>query len=184
MESFSVLVGWAPGDLGLVCPPDTALRLPKGCRLRIEMHYTPNGKETKDRSSVGLIFAKKPPKYEMFMSEFANLNIEVPPHDASSQGGGDHAPAGRRPHPESGAAHALARQGLPLRGPDPDGKRKTILSVPRWDFNWQNVYRFEEPVKLPKGARLHAVAHWDNSRNNLLNPGPREEGPVRPADLG
>src|SRR5262249_39485679 len=41
--SLAILVGWAPGDLGLVCPPDTALRLPKGARLRLEMHYTPNG---------------------------------------------------------------------------------------------------------------------------------------------
>ena len=54
----------------------------------------------------------------------------------------------------------------------PDGKRETLLSVPRWDFNWQNVYRFQEPIKLPKGAKLHAVAHWDNSTNNPLNPAP------------
>jgi hypothetical protein len=30
--------------------------------------------------------------------------------------------------------------------------------------------QFQEPVRLPKGARLHAVAHWDNSRNNPSNP--------------
>jgi hypothetical protein len=54
----------------------------------------------------------------------------------------------------------------------PDGKRETLLSVPRWDFNWQNVYRFAEPVKLPKGTKLHAVAHWDNSKNNPINPAP------------
>src|SRR5262249_45762796 len=79
--SLSVLVGWAPGDLGLVCPPDTALRLPKGCKLRLEMHYTPNGTKTKDRSSIGMTFAKEPPKFEMYMNEFANMNIAVPPHD-------------------------------------------------------------------------------------------------------
>ena len=44
--------------------------------------------------------------------------------------------------------------------------------MPRWDFNWQSVYRFQEPLKLPKGAKLHAVAHWDNSANNPLNPAP------------
>ncbi len=53
-----------------------------------------------------------------------------------------------------------------------DGKRETILNVPRWDFNWQNVYQLKEPLKLPKGARLHAVAHWDNSVNNPYNPAP------------
>jgi hypothetical protein len=57
----------------------------------------------------------------------------------------------------------------------PDGRRETLLSVPRWDFNWQNVYQFQEPIKLPKGTRLHAVAHWDNSRNNPYNPAPEKK---------
>src|SRR5262249_38790524 len=49
--TLSVLAAWAPGDVGLVCPPDTALRIPKGAKIRLEMHYTPNGKAVKDRSS-------------------------------------------------------------------------------------------------------------------------------------
>jgi len=170
--SISILVGWAPGDLGLICPPDTALRVPKGASLRIEMHYTPNGTSVKDRSAVGITFADKPPRYELLIGEFANLSIEVPPHD---------------PHYMAEAAFRLRANARILsfaphmhwRGKDyryeaiyPDGKRETLLSVPRWDFNWQSAYRFKEPLKLPKGARLHAVAHWDNSVNNLLNPDP------------
>jgi hypothetical protein len=46
------------------------------------------------------------------------------------------------------------------------------LNVPRWDFNWQNVYQLQEPLRLPKGAKLHAIAHWDNSANNPYNPDP------------
>jgi peroxiredoxin len=170
--SLAILVGWAPGDLGLVCPPDTALRVPKGAKLRLEMHYTPNGTKTKDRSSIGVTFAKKPPKRELLLSEFANMAFEVPPHD---------------PHYKAEAVFRLRADArivsfaphMHWRGQDyryeviyPDGKRETLLSVPRWDFNWQNVYRFDEPLKLPKGAKLHAVAHWDNSANNPLNPDP------------
>ncbi|MFO0844639.1 MAG: redoxin domain-containing protein [Gemmataceae bacterium] len=173
--SFSVLVGWAPGDLGLVCPPETALRVPKGAKLRIEMHYTPNGTAVTDRSSVGLTFAKRPPKYEMFMNEFANTAILVPPHD---------------PHYRAEATLRLPADARLLsfvphmhwRGKSfryditlPGGKRETILSVPRWDFNWQNVYRFDEPLRLPKGAKVHAVAHFDNSGNNPLNPAPEKK---------
>jgi hypothetical protein len=169
---MSVLVGWAPGDLGLVCPPDTALRIPKGSRLRLEMHYTPNGTAVKDRSSIGITFAKKPPRFELYMNEFANMGIAVPPHD---------------PHYKAEAVLRLPADAriisfvphMHWRGKDyryeaiyPDGKRTTLLSVPRWDFNWQSVYRLKEPLKLPKGTRLHAVAHWDNSKNNPLNPDP------------
>ena len=110
----------------------------------------------------------------MFVNEFANMGIEVPPHD---------------PHYRAEATFGFRADARILsfaphmhwRGKDyryeviyPDGKRETLLSVPRWDFNWQNVYRFQEPVKVPKGARLHAVAHWDNSAANPLNPDPKK----------
>jgi peroxiredoxin len=171
---ISILVGWAPGDLGLVCPPDTALRVPKGAKLRFEMHYTPNGKVVKDRSSVGLTFAPKPPKYEMMINEFANMAFEVPPGSPNYK-----AEAAFRFRADARILSFAPH--MHWRGKDysyeviyPDGKRETLLSVPRWDFNWQNVYRFQEPLKVPKGARLHSVAHWDNSVNNPLNPDPKK----------
>src|SRR5262249_25030792 len=116
--------------------------------------------------------APKPPRYEMLIAEFANMAIEVPAHD---------------PHYKAEATFRLRADARILsfaphmhwRGKDyryeviySDGKRKTLLSVPRCNFNGQNVYRFKEPLKLPKGAKLHAVAHWDNSVNNVLNPDP------------
>jgi hypothetical protein len=173
--TLSILVGWAPGDLGTICPPDTALRIPKGSKLRFEMHYTPNGKAVKDRSAVGITFADKPPKFEYFTNSFANESILLPPFD---------------PHYRAEATWRLPADARILsfvphmhwRGKDyryeviyPDGKRETILSVPRYDFNWQNVYQLKEPLRLPKGAKLHAVAHWDNSRNNPYNPAPEKQ---------
>jgi hypothetical protein len=173
--TLAVLVGWAPGDLGLVCPPDTALRIPRGAKLKFELHYTPNGKATKDRSSVGITFAKKPPKYELYTNAFANESIVVPPEEP-------HYRAEATWRPRADARIISFTPHMHWRGKDffyeviyPDGKRQTLLSVPRWDFNWQNVYQFREPIKLPKGARVHAVAHWDNSRNNPYNPAPEKE---------
>lgn len=170
--TLAVLVGWAPGDLGLVCPPDTALRLPKGCKLRMEMHYTPNGKATKDRSSIGITFAKEPPKNELFTNYFANEAILLPPHE-------QHYTAEATLKLRADARILSFIPHMHWRGKDyryeihyPDGKKETVLSVPRWDFNWQNIYYFEEPLKLPKGAKLYSVAHWDNSKNNPYNPAP------------
>ncbi len=170
--TLSVLVGWAPGDLGLVCPPDTSLRLPKGCTLRFELHYTPNGKAAKDRSSVGITFAKKPPRFELFTNAFANESIVVPPRDPNYK-----AEATWRLYADARILSFVPH--MHWRGKDywyeaiyPDGHHETLLSVPRWDFNWQNVYQFQKPIKLPKGSRIHAVAHWDNSRNNPYNPDP------------
>jgi hypothetical protein len=168
--SMSVLVGWAPGDLGLKMPPDTALRIPAGARLLFELHYTPNGTKAKDRSSVALIFAKKPPKYELFVNSFDNESIKLKPND---------------PHYKAETTFRVRADAriigfvphMHWRGKDyfyeaiyPDGKKETLLSVPRWDFNWQNFYRFKDPKRVPAGTRIHSVAHWDNSRNNPLNP--------------
>jgi thiol-disulfide isomerase/thioredoxin len=171
---LSILVGWAPGDLGLVLPPDTGLRVPKGSRLRLEMHYTPNGTAVKDRSAVGITITKAPPKYELNQSELANMAFEVAPHDPHYKAEATfRLPADARlislaPHMHWRGKHYF------YEAIYPDGKKQTLLSVPRWDFNWQNVYRFEEPVKLPKGTRIHTVAHWDNSKNNPLNPAPEK----------
>lgn len=170
--NISILAGWAPGDLGTVCPPDTALRLPKGCKLEFELHYTPNGTKVKDRSSVGIHFAKQPPKYEYFTNSFANESIVVPPHDPHFRAEqiwrlrGDARILSMVPH--------MHWRGKSYRYEViyPGGRRETILNVPRWDFNWQNVYQLQEPLRLPKGAKLHAIAHWDNSANNPYNPDP------------
>jgi peroxiredoxin len=172
---ISILVGWAPGDLGLVLPEGTALRVPKGARIRLEMHYTPNGTKTKDRSSVGITFAKKAPRNELFLGEFANMTIAVEPNAPHYKAESTmRLPADARlisltPHMHWRGKHYY------YEAIYPDGKKKTLLSVPRWDFNWQSAYRFAEPVKLPKGTKLHAVAHWDNSKNNPLNPDPTKK---------
>jgi hypothetical protein len=173
--TIAILVGWAPGDLGTVCPPDTALRLPKGCKLQFEMHYTPNGTKTRDRSMIGVTFAKKPPRFEYITNSFANESIVVPPYDPNYRAEaiwrmlGDARILSFVPH-------------MHWRGKSfyyeviyPDGRKEPLLSVPRWDFNWQNVYQLKEPLRLPKGAKLHAVAHWDNSTNNPYNPAPEKK---------
>ncbi len=54
----------------------------------------------------------------------------------------------------------------------PDGKREMLLDVPHYDFNWQTNYELAEAKTLPPGTRVHCVAHWDNSDNNLANPDP------------
>ena len=67
-----------------------------------------------------------------------------------------------------------------LRGKDveyqavyPDGKTETLLSVPQYDFNWQHTYRLKEPLRLPVGAKIRVIAHFDNSPDNPANPDPK-----------
>jgi hypothetical protein len=54
----------------------------------------------------------------------------------------------------------------------PDGTKTHLLSVPRWDFNWQNTYRFKEPLFVPAGSKMVGIASYDNSAKNRANPDP------------
>jgi hypothetical protein len=56
----------------------------------------------------------------------------------------------------------------------PSGESETVLSV-KYDFNWQLAYDVKTPIAVPKGTRLEAVAHYDNSANNRFNPDPSKE---------
>jgi hypothetical protein len=56
----------------------------------------------------------------------------------------------------------------------PDGRTETLLSVPKYAFDWQISYELVEPKLLPKGTRIEVVAHFDNSSKNIYNPDPTQ----------
>lgn len=171
-QETQILAIGGPGEGLFEAPPGTALRLPKGTELLFEMHYTPNGVATTDLSEVGIVFADGPPERELRMNMFGNEKLEIPP---------------RAPHHAQTASFTFKKDGqifglLPhmhWRGKDyrawvehADGRTEGLLTVPRYDFNWQTFYRFAKPVSVKAGTTIQSVAHWDNSANNLSNPDP------------
>jgi peroxiredoxin len=167
-----LLVAHAPGDLPLVLPAGTAKRVPKGSLLIFQMHYTPNGREQDDRSSVGLAFAKGPPQYEAKTRSVAQRRLNIPPRE------GNHEVRSAGTFERDAELISLMPH-MHLRGKDftyrvvfPDGKAETLLSVPRYDFGWQSNYRLAKPLALPKGTRIECTAHFDNSAENPNNPDP------------
>jgi hypothetical protein len=166
------IAGFAPGTSPFRYEPGTAMLLRAGSTIVMQMHYTPNGKETVDRTRVGITFAKEPPKTELRLGTLINGQLKIP--------------AGEKDYSIAAEMRTLTdvslRSILPhthLRGKSweysatyPDGRSEVILSVPKYDFNWQTEYVFAEPLKLPKGTRIVAVAHYDNSAGNKSNPDP------------
>jgi hypothetical protein len=165
--------GFAPGTSTMSFEPGTAMLLRKGSSMVLQMHYTTNGEETTDRTKIGLFFAKEPPKEELRFASLANGNFVIP------AGASDYVVAAEM----TMAADVTLRRMLPhthLRGKSweytatyPDGRSEVLLSVPKYDFNWQTDYVFAQPLKLPKGTKIKAVAHYDNSAANKANPDPR-----------
>jgi peroxiredoxin/mono/diheme cytochrome c family protein len=167
------LVSFAPGDKPFFAGPDAAKKIPKGARLVFQMHYTPNGRAQTDRSSVGMIFAKEPPKHEVKVRAIAQNRFNIPPGDGSykvestSVFRKDTLVMTLSPHMH------LRGKDFEFRAVLPDGTKKTLLAIPHYDFAWQTTYHFEKPVELPAGSRIECTAHFDNSDANPNNPDPK-----------
>ncbi len=163
----------APGTNALILPPGKALLIKAGSVLLLQMHYTTNGTAAKDRSSVGIIFAKQPPQQEIRTNAFVNPLFVILPgannHEVKSaiQFTEDTHILGLIPHTH------LRGKSWDYRIIYPDGRTETVLSVPKYNFNWQTYYAFAKPLAAPKGARLEATAHYDNSTANRFNPDPK-----------
>jgi peroxiredoxin len=170
------ICGTAPGDPPLVLPPGVARRIPAGSELVFQMHYTPNGKATTDRSKVGFVLykGKGKPQYQSQTQPVMNPRIRIPAGDANYKVESSYK------FPREAKIYQLMPH-MHVRGKDflyelkrPDGQTQVLLLVPQFDFNWQNTYRLEEPVIVPKGSTLHCVAHFDNSKDNPSNPNPNK----------
>jgi peroxiredoxin len=167
-----MLVAYAPGDIGSVYPAQSAKRIPKGSSLLFQMHYTPNGTAHTDRSKVGFVFAKEPPTHEVATRGVAQQTILLWPNKD------DQKVAANSTFKDDVLVWALMPH-MHLRGKSfqfeaqyPDGKKETLLSVPRYDFAWQAAYRLAQPLALPAGSKILCSATFDNSSNNLNNPDP------------
>ena len=169
------LCGFAPGEQPKTFPPGTARLIKKGSKLTFQMHYTPNGEATTDRSYIGLIFSKTPVHKFALTGTATNARFVIPPGDGNYEVRSswtaidDVRIIELMPH-------------MHVRGKDftytavyPDGRSEVVLQVPKYDFNWQLLYQFKDPLFLPKGTRLDCVAHFDNSAKNKYNPDPSKE---------
>jgi len=167
----------SPGNTPFIASPGTAKLIKAGSNLVFQMHYTPSGKVTKDRSIIGLKFAKSPVNKVITTTAAWDARFEIPPNAQNHEVRAfydvdqDIDIVSLMPH-------------MHLRGKDytyvahyPDGRREILLSVPRYDFGWQVYYYPVKPLRMPKGTRIETIAHYDNSTRNAQNPDPSK--PVR-----
>lgn len=173
-EGQGFFAAYVPGNNTLVYPEGYAKKLPKGSNLIFQIHYTPNGTATTDRTRLGLIFAAEAPRHEVKVAGLVNPTFSIPPGKA------DHEVVARLPYvpwdarilsffPHAHLRGKAARYEVRL----PDGTKKTLLDVPHYDFNWQLNYRYAEPVAVPRGSSLVYTAWYDNSEKNPANPDPK-----------
>ena len=162
--------GYVPGMDQREYPTGTAKFLPAGGTFVFQMHYTPNGKATSDATEMGLYLSATPPSMELKTGAANSTAIDIP------AGARNHRMVAERSFDKAVDVHELSPH-MHFRGDSmrfeaflPDGSSQILLNVPKYDFNWQALYRLSKPVRLPAGSRLRISGGFDNSRWNPFNP--------------
>jgi hypothetical protein len=178
-ENQSILTGYAPGRNSDIFEPGVARKIPAGSIIRFQIHYSNQtlGSDAveKDRSMVGLIFAKEPPQKVVITNSIGNIFFKIP------AGAENHRVTACRTLRRDTTIYGLMPH-MHLRGKSmeykvfyPDGKSETLINVPNYDFAWQTNYILKEPKRLPKGSKLMITGYFDNSAKNRFNPDPTKD---------
>ena len=166
----SMFIGWQPGKRPSEAPPGMATLVRQTTDAVLQLHMRPTGKPEKVQPSVALYFTDQPPTRFAVMLLLRSLEIDIP------AGASDYAFERSYQLPVDVEIPALLPH-LHYLGKDvhawaelPDGERRELLHIKKWDFNWQGDYRYVEPARLPKGTVVRMRCAFDNSAGNPRNP--------------
>lgn len=164
-----VLGFWAPGYTARTLPDGVGMGLHPKSDLAMQLHYHPSGKDEVDQSQVGIHFADKPVEHELGGIALINFDVDIP--------------AGEKHHRMDYSftlpidteilevvphMHIIGTE-MKVTATKPDGSVVPLVWID-WDFNWQDQFRYVEPIHLPAGTRLDMEAYFDNSADNPNNP--------------
>ena len=178
-EQGQNLGGFAPGRQPDTFEDNSGRLIPAGSNLLLQMHYTTSGRETVDATEVGLFLHDEPPAYVMSGGVAGQRRFIIPP------GAKEHKLRGEQLIEKDAYLYEMMPH-MHFRGKYmsytaeyPDGTSELLLSVPKYDFNWQFKYQLQEPLFMPSGTKLVAEGAMDNSDRNPGNP-----DPTRPVFFG
>jgi hypothetical protein len=169
-----MVAGWAPGVQPVMLADGMAIRIPKGMRLGIQIHYAPAEKQAVDQTQVGVYFADGLIKKHMRVMFGDRKDLSLPPNDPG------YSLTSTKTFDTDAIIHFFHVH-MHLRGKSyamkftyPDGRQENVLEVPRYDFNWQRTYVLAEPMRVPKGTKVDFTGTYDNSAKNRFNPDPSQ----------
>lgn len=173
-DGLGMLAAFVPGQEPTTYQNGMARRIPAGSKIIFQMHYTPSGRPEVDRSQLGIWLAEEPQvQWEVVTGMVVESEFEIPPEASRFVVSKDHTnwPLGARLL--SVAPHMHVRG----RSVEVDLVRNDqvvrMLTVEKYDFNWQHTYKFSEPIELDNRSRIESRMSFDNSSANVANPDPR-----------
>lgn len=167
------ITGKVPGGDPMHLDPGSALLIPAGSVLGLQVHFVTTGAPEEARLSVGLRHPRETIVKRLHHKQITNTRFAIPPYAP------DHEVRGRWAAKEDITALGMFAH-MHLRGRDmtfvahlPDGATETLLMVPNYSFDWQQSYRYGgDGRRFPAGTQIEVIAHYDNSTFNPYNPDP------------
>jgi hypothetical protein len=164
---------YTPGAEPQVIADQAGAPVPAGGKLRYSMHYTTTGKAMTDATQIGYYTLKAPPKFIKRSTVISDGGLRIPAGEAR------HKEIAYLEFPADAYLYTLYPHShyrgwhVELKQKTPDGKEKMLLSLPKYDFNWQRDYDPETPILVKAGTKLIATWVYDNSEHNPANPDPK-----------
>ncbi len=163
-------LGWTPGKVPSAAPEGMAWRVAPGTDVVLQLHLRPGGEPAIVQPQLGFHFVDAPPRHVPALIMLKSFDIDIPPGEEEYVVVDEYVlpvdvdVLSVYPH-----AHYLGRE---LQGfaTLPGGRIEWLIHILDWDFNWQDEYRYAEPIPLPAGTVLTMQYTYDNSRNNSQNP--------------
>jgi mono/diheme cytochrome c family protein len=166
---------WAVGTSPRPLPNGHAVSVPAGSDFVLQLHFHPTGKVERERSTVALYFADRAPEQKLMNMGVPGLfgalaRIDIPPGEKNyTITGRLRMMVDMKAYGVIAHAHYLGKE-MKAIATFPDGTTQPLLWIPAWDFNWQELYQYKEPVMLPKGTQIDVTISYDNSSDNPRNP--------------
>ncbi|MAB79142.1 MAG: redoxin [Planctomycetes bacterium] len=171
-EGWQFLFGYLPGKGPRSYADDVARFLPKGSLIRFDMHYTPKGVKTRDRTRIGVVLAEEEPIYAAQTRMIRNWKVKIPPHAKDVHFSKVYTLESdvllRSLVPHMHYRGHIFHADLLL----PDGTEKSLIRIPEWNPDWQFSYVFRHPPLAPTGSQIRITGWFDNSDENPFNPDP------------
>lgn len=170
------ITGYVPGGQPLIASNfnnGVAFKIPRLSVIGLQIHVVTTGKPEKCKISVGIRFPRYTVEKQLHHVILDDRKFKIAPGHPAYMVSDDDV-----------LDHDVTMLGMfshmHLRGKDmtflahlPDGATQTLLQIPNFNFDWQLGYEIEPgALRLPKGTRLEAIAHYDNSAFNPYNPNP------------
>ena len=165
-----VFLGWTPGKFAQAEPEGIAWSIAPTDDVVLLLHLVPSGKPEPIRSSIGLYFTDTPPTRPTDLLVLESTAIDLPPgRDDLTVTDRYVLPAPIEVLSVYPHAHFLGKR-IEAFATLPNGRKEWLVQITDWDFNWQDQYRFDTPVRLPAGSALEMRIRYDNRAENPRNP--------------